>query len=157
MTPSAEYDYCFNTLPQFSNHVIGTSDWISIGQDRIDVFAECTEDHQWIYTDSDRASRESPYGGTIAQGFLPLTLLSAMQRDAGLVPHDVRHVLSCGIERMRLVTPVKAGARLRARVELLDVRTLDADRVRILTRNTIESDTSAEPVMTADVEMELHR
>lgn len=157
MSQPPEYDYSFSTLHQFSDHVIGVSDWISVGQDRIDVFAECTEDHQWIYTDSDRATRESPYGGTIAQGLLPLTLLSAMQRDAGLVPHDVRHVLSCGIDRMRLMSPVKAGARLRARVELLGVRTLDEDTLRVLTRNTIESDASDEPIMVADVEMEFHR
>jgi len=157
MSSPTEYDYSFSTLHQFSNHVIGISDWMSIGQDRIDVFAECTEDHQWIYTDSDRAARESPYGGTIAHGFLPLMLLPAMQRDAGLVPHDVRHVLSCGIDQMRLMTPVKAGARLRARVELLGVRALNADRLRVMTRNTIESDANDGPVMTADVEMEFHR
>ena len=96
---------------------IGTSDWIVITQDRIDAFADATDDHQWIHVDSERASAETPFGTTIAHGFLTLSLIGALMRDAVTVDGP-RMTLNYGLNRVRFVSPVPSGSRIRARVVL---------------------------------------
>ena len=96
---------------------IAVSDWFEVTQERIDGFAEATGDRQWIHIDPERAARESPFKGTIAHGFLTLSLLSELARLAMSVG-GVRMGINYGLNRVRFVAPVPAGARIRARFTL---------------------------------------
>jgi acyl dehydratase len=96
---------------------IGTSDWIVIDQQRINAFADATGDHQWIHVDSARAARETPFGATIAHGFLTLSLVSALMRQTVAID-GLRMTINYGLNRVRFVSPVAAGSRVRARVAL---------------------------------------
>lgn len=96
---------------------IGVSDWLTITQERIQQFAEATEDRQWIHVGSERAERESPYGTTIAHGFLTLSLLSHFMKGV-LNVRGVRMGVNYGLNRVRFPAPVRAGSRIRARVSL---------------------------------------
>jgi acyl dehydratase len=93
---------------------IAVSDWIEIAQDRIDQFAEATDDRQWIHVDTARAAAESPFKTTIAHGFLTLSLVSSLVRGA-MSLGGVRLAINCGVNRVRFIAPVPAGSRIRAR------------------------------------------
>ncbi len=97
---------------------IGISDWIPIDQARIDAFADVTEDPQFIHIDPQAAAR-TPFGGTIAHGFLTLSLLSRMAADAMLRPEDVKMGVNYGFERVRFMAPVRSGKRVRGRFRLV--------------------------------------
>lgn len=96
---------------------VATSDWLVVTQDRIDTFADATDDHQWIHVDSARARTETPFGTTIAHGFLTLSLLSTLIRGA-ITVDGLRMTLNYGLNRVRFVSPVPAGSRVRARITL---------------------------------------
>lgn len=96
---------------------VGVSDWILIDQARIDAFAEATEDRQFIHVDADAAAR-TPFGGTIAHGFLTLSLLSRMAAEAMLVPEGVKMAVNYGLDRVRFLAPVRSGKRVRGRFTL---------------------------------------
>ena len=101
-------------------HEVGLSEWVGVSQERIHSFAEATEDRQWIHTDPERAARESPFRVTIAHGFLTLSLLSEMGRTAVAV-RGVRMGINYGLNRVRFVSPVPAGSRVRGRFTLAAV------------------------------------
>src|SRR6266511_995397 len=111
--------YHLTTIHQFVGRELGVSDWLTIDQARIDQFAACTGDHQWIHVDGERARRESPLGSTIAHGYLILALLPQFQYAIGIVPRGVAQALNYGLDRVRFLVPVKPGARIRNRLELL--------------------------------------
>ncbi len=96
---------------------VAVSEWIEVSQERINLFADATGDHQWIHIDPERAARESPFKQTIAHGFLTLSLLSEMGRTAMTVG-GVRMGINCGLNRVRFVAPVPAGTRIRGRFKL---------------------------------------
>ena len=98
-------------------HEVAVSDWVVVTQDRIDAFANATDDHQWIHVDAERAKAEAPFGTTIAHGFLTLSLLSPLMRDAINVD-GLRMTLNYGLNRVRFVSPVPSGTRIRARIAL---------------------------------------
>ena len=104
-------------LAEFVGHEVALSEWVEVSQERIDAFAEATEDRQWIHTDPERAARESRFGGTIAHGFLTLSLLSELMRLAVSVG-GVRMGINYGLNRVRFVSPVPAGSRVRGRFKL---------------------------------------
>jgi acyl dehydratase len=104
-------------LGEFVGREVAVSDWLEVSQARIDQFAEATGDRQWIHTDPGRAARESPFGGTIAHGFLTLSLLSELGRTAMTVK-GVRMGINYGLNRVRFVSPVPAGSRVRGRFTL---------------------------------------
>jgi acyl dehydratase len=97
---------------------VGVSDWILIDQARIDAFADVTEDPQFIHIDPDAAAK-TPFGGTIAHGFLTLSLLSRMAADAMLRPEGVKMGVNYGFERVRFIAPVRSGKRVRGRLRLV--------------------------------------
>ncbi|MBB5918016.1 acyl dehydratase [Nocardia transvalensis] len=99
---------------------IGISDWMTVEQDRIDTFAEATGDHQWIHVDPERAA-SGPYGRTIAHGFLTLSLLVPLANQAASVG-GIRMGINYGLNKVRFITPVPSGGRIRARVALDSVR-----------------------------------
>jgi len=104
-------------LTEFVGREVALSEWVEVSQERIDAFAGATEDRQWIHTDPERAARESPFRGTIAHGFLTLSLLSELGRTAMKVG-GVRMGINYGLNRVRFVAPVPAGSRIRGRFTL---------------------------------------
>ena len=106
-----------NQLNEYLGKEVGVSDWLDVSQDRINQFAEATEDRQWIHLDFERAARESPFKTTIAHGFLSLSLLSELGKRTMAVG-GVRMGINYGLNRVRFVSPVPAGARIRGRFSL---------------------------------------
>jgi acyl dehydratase len=92
----------------------GVSDWLPVTQEMIDRFADVTNDHQWIHVDVERAKRETPFGSTIAHGFLTVSLLPELARQAVEVRGDFKMRINYGFNRLRFVSPVRSGARIRA-------------------------------------------
>src|SRR5262249_58521979 len=126
------------------------SDWLTVDQERIDQFAACTGDHQWIHVGVERARRESPFGAPIAHGYLTLALLAQFQYAIGLIPPDVAQAINYGLDRVRFLAPVRAGDRIRNRVVLLAAEDKGGGRVLIKTRNTIEIAGEDKPTMVAE-------
>jgi acyl dehydratase len=109
--------YTLEQLGALVGTELGLSDWLPITQERIDQFADATNDHQWIHVDAERATRESPYGTTIAHGFLTLSLLSHLVGQAVRI-EGARMAINYGLNRVRFPAPVPVGAHIRARVTL---------------------------------------
>jgi len=113
-----------DALKGFVGQEVTTSEWFPITQERIQQFAEATEDRQWIHVDPERAQRESPYGGTIAHGFLTLSLLSQFLARSIQIQKGVRLGINYGLNRVRFPAPVPAGSRMRARFTLQSIKEL---------------------------------
>jgi acyl dehydratase len=129
---------------------LGVSAWMVIEQERIDAFAECTGDRQWIHVDRERAQRESPLGTTIAHGFLNLSLLARFTFELGLVPPGTPRVLNYGLDRVRFVAPVRAGARIRDRLVLLGVEPKEPGGLLVKARHTVEIEDEEKPALVAE-------
>ncbi len=96
---------------------VGVSSWLTVDQPRIEMFADATEDHQFIHVDAEAAAR-TPFGGTIAHGFLTLSLLSRMAAEATLIPEGLKMAVNYGFDKIRFLAPVKSGKRVRGRFTL---------------------------------------
>ena len=142
--------YSVSTISQFVGQELGVTEWMTIDQERIDGFADFTGDHQWIHVDVERARRESPFGSTIAHGYLTLALAAAWQYELGIVPAGVSQALNYGLDRVRFVAPVKVGARIRDRVVLLAAEQQKKGRLLLKTRNTIEIEGETKPALIAE-------
>ncbi|BDB27445.1 enoyl-CoA hydratase [Cupriavidus sp. TA19] len=142
--------YSMSTLGAFVGTELGVSEWMEVDQARIDAFAQCTGDHQWIHVDVERARRESPFGGTIAHGYLTLSLLAGKLVEMGVVPADARAAVNYGVEKTRFLAPVKTGARVRNRVRLMSADSKGDGRVLLRTENTMEIEGEAKPAMVAE-------
>lgn len=129
-------------------HEIAVSDWVVVTQGRIDAFANATDDHQWIHVDAARAKAEAPFGTTIAHGFLTLSLLSPLMRDAINVD-GLRMTLNYGLNRVRFVSPVPSGSRIRARIALGKVDDI-GDSTQATWNVTIEREGSDKPCVVAE-------
>ena len=136
-------------LKEFVGGEIGVTEWFTITQDRIKQFAEATEDRQWIHLDRARARKESPYGDTIAHGFLTLSLLSHLMKEAIQVQGGVRLAVNYGLNRVRFPAAVRADSRIRARIGLLELKEL-SDAVEATYSVNIENEGSAKPVCVAE-------
>src|SRR5579863_1045491 len=113
-----------HSLRDFAGREIAVTDWLIVTQERINQFAEASGDHQWIHVDPERARRESPYGATIAHGFLTLSLLPKIVSDA-IQLSDLRMAVNYGLNRVRFPAAVRAGSRIRARIVLQSVRDVE--------------------------------
>ena len=129
-------------------HEVATSDWLVITQERIDAFANATDDHQWIHVDAARARTEAPFGKTIAHGFLTLSLLSPLMREAIKV-EGLRMTLNYGLNRVRFVSPVPSGSRIRARIALGKVDDF-GDSTQATWNITIEREGGEKPCVVAE-------
>ncbi|MBK7686132.1 MAG: MaoC family dehydratase [Rhodocyclaceae bacterium] len=129
---------------------IGVSSWVTVDQNRINAFADCTNDHQWIHVDVERAKKESPFGTTIAHGYLTLSLLADMSYEIGIVPEDVAAVFNYGLDKVRFLTPVKSGSRVRARATLTDVTEQAGGRKLLKVTNSIEIEGETKPALIAE-------
>ncbi|WP_175884261.1 MaoC family dehydratase [Burkholderia sp. BCC0044] len=144
-------EYSVATIEDFIGHELGVSGWVLIDQERINDFAKCTGDHQWIHTDLVRAERESPYGGTIAHGYLTLSLLAALAIEIGAIPHDAAAGLNYGLDKVRFMTPVRAGKRVRSRMTLASVEKREGGRRVILkTVSELEIEGEDKPALIAE-------
>ena len=143
--------YSLRTVSDFVGKELGVSNWVQVEQPRIDQFAECTGDHQWIHVDPKRASAESPYGGTIAHGFLTLSMVATMAMEVGIMPADARAGLNYGMDKLRFMAPVKAGARVRCRIELVSAEDKGGGNTLIKTRTTLEIEGQNKPALVAEM------
>ncbi len=134
-------------LPSYKGEELGTSDWVEITQDRVNLFADATEDHQWIHVDVDRANRESPFGGPIGHGYLTLSLLIPMY-DQVLTVTDARMGVNYGLEKVRFPAPVPVGSRVRMTAVLEDVQEV-AGGLQLTVNATIEREGGDKPVCVA--------
>jgi acyl dehydratase len=137
------------TIDEFVGQELGVSDWVVVDQARIDAFAQCTGDMQWIHLNVERAKRDSPFGGTIAHGYLTLSLLASLAIEVGLVPSDASAALNYGLDKVRFMTPVKAGARVRSRVVLTSVERKEGGRIIVKTGNELQIEGEDKPALIA--------
>ena len=143
--------YSMSTAGEFVGRELGASDWVAVGQERIDQFAACTGDRQWIHVDVERARRESPFGGPIAHGYLSLSLVAPMVMELGAVPPDAAAGLNYGLDKVRFVAPVKAGARVRARAILRSCEPQGEGRALLRLQCSLEIEGEAKPALVAEM------
>jgi acyl dehydratase len=139
-------------LSELAAHVgeeMGVSSWTTLDQARIDEFAHCTGDHQWIHVDAERAARDGPFGGTVAHGFLTLALLAPTNFEVLVSRVAPKSVVNYGLERVRFISPVRSGKRVRNRIKLASVETRGTGRYLVSTENTVEIEGEAKPALTA--------
>jgi len=140
----------FEELKSAAGTEIGVSDWLEITQDRINTFAEATGDEQWIHIDEERAARELPGKTTIAHGLLTLSLIPMFMREIiGL--RGLRNTLNYGANRIRYLSPVPAGTRLRARVSIVQAEDVPPDALRVTYNVIIEIEGGTRPACVAEV------
>ena len=135
-------------LREYVGREVGISEWLQVSQERIDQFAEATEDRQWIHLDVDRASRESPFKTTIAHGFLTLSLLSRLIKLA-LRLEGISMTINYGLNRVRFISPVPAGSRIRGRFVLASVEEID-NGVQVVWNVTVEGEGREKPCCVAE-------
>jgi acyl dehydratase len=135
-------------LRALAGQEVGTSDWVVVDQDRINAFADATGDHQWIHVDATRAAAETPFGTTIAHGFLTLSLISALMRNAISVT-GLRMTINYGLNRVRFVSPVVTGSRIRARITLAEITEV-ADATQATWDVTVEREGAEKPCLVAE-------
>jgi acyl dehydratase len=138
-----------DSLKTFVGREIAVTDWFEVTQDRIQQFAEVTEDRQWIHVDRERARRESPYGDTIAHGFLTLSLLSCFLKQAVEIRSGVRMGVNYGLNRVRFPAPVRAGSQIRARFTLQSLQELPGCTEAVFSV-TVESQDVTKPCCVAE-------
>jgi acyl dehydratase len=146
--PPFEIDH-LNSLKEFIGRELPPTDWFVVAQERIQKFAEATEDRQWIHLDTQRAAADSPYKQTIAHGFLTLSLLSFLVAQAIQVRHGVGARINYGLDRVRFPSAVPSGSAIRAHVKLSSVKE-SSDFVDLVLSVTIERQGSDKPCCVAD-------
>jgi acyl dehydratase len=124
-------------------------EWFLINQDRINTFADCTDDHQFIHVD-EAAAKNTPFGGTIAHGFLTLSLLSKLVEGHGIIPENIVMGLNYGFDKVRFLAPVRSGKRVRANVEVADVTRKDDNRFLIKQAISVEIEGEQTPALIAE-------
>lgn len=129
--------------------VVGVSDWVVVDQSRIDGFAKDTGDDQWIHVDVERAKRESPFGGPIAHGYLALAIVGTTTMDVLIKPAGFKQAFNYGLDRVRFLSPVRAGARVRNQIKLADVKERPDGSYLLTTENTLEIEGQDKPALTA--------
>ena len=127
---------------------VGVSSWLIVDQARIEAFADATEDRQFIHVDP-QAAAATPFGGTIAHGFLTLSLLSRMAAEAMLLPDNLRMAVNYGLEQVRFLAPVRSGKRVRGRFTLDSMDEKGPGKVLMRHRVTVEIESEDKPALTA--------
>ena len=127
---------------------VGTSDWLTVGQDRITAFADATEDKQFIHVDPDMAG-QTPFRGTIGHGFLTLSLLSRMAAEAILIPPTTQMIVNYGLDRVRFLAPVRSGKRVRGRFTLDGVDEKSPGQILLRHVVTVEIEGEDKPALSA--------
>lgn len=140
-----------STLQEYVGKTMGESEWFQIDQDRINAFADTTLDHQFIHVDPEKA-KATPFGGTIAHGFLTLSLLPHLQSQMSelVVPADLKMGMNYGFDKIRFLAPVKTGSRVRAVATLKEVTEKNPGQFLFSSEYTIEIEDSPKPALIAD-------
>ena len=138
-------------LAMGTDRLIGASGWKTVSQARIDQFAQATDDFQFIHVDPERADREAPFGGTIAHGFLTLSLLSALASDVVPRSDALKSVMIVAIDRVKFISPLRAGKRVRGVFTLERSSQLAQDRLLLKIHAAVEIDDEVKPALTCDV------
>lgn len=136
-------------LKKLINKEIGISAWTQISQKQINSFAECTDDYQFIHLDEIRAKKDSPFGGTIAHGFLTLSLLSKFAFEVGFEIEDAGISINYGFDKVRFIKPVMAGKKIRARFELLEIAQRNRNQILITYKVKVEIEGEDKPALLA--------
>lgn len=139
----------FDELATLSGQEIGKSDWIVVTQDMVDQFADVTGDDQWIHTDVKRAAKDSPFGGTVAHGFLTLSLIPRLCRRIYKLT-GIAASVNYGLNSVRFFHPIRVGSRIRAGLSVLSARTVGGKAIRFVTKVTIEVDGAERPACVAE-------
>jgi len=129
---------------------IGVTDWLKIDQDRINQFADCTLDRQWIHVDEKMAAK-GPFGKTIAHGFLTVSLLSHFSEKHAIVPEGTKMTVNYGMNKLRLINPVPVGSRIRDRITLTDISVKSEDRILVTNTHTVEIEGQEKPACIAEL------
>jgi acyl dehydratase len=135
-------------LPSLKGQELGTSDWFEVTQDRVNLFADATDDHQWIHVDVERARRESPYGGPIGHGYLTLSLLIPMWTQV-LTVTDTSMTVNYGLNKVRFPAPVPVGSKIRLTATLADVEEVSGG-LQLTVAAVIEREGGSKPVCIAE-------
>lgn len=143
-------DLTFESMAGLVGQELGISSWITVDQEMIDRFAETTHDRQWIHVDVERARHESPFGATIAHGYLTLSLIPVMSYEIDARPRDVAATLNYGLDKVRFLTPVRAGSRVRMRSKLLSFEPKGAGQFLMKSLNTVEIEGEEKPALIAE-------
>jgi acyl dehydratase len=136
-------------LKSFAGREISVTDWLVITQERIQQFAEATEDRQWIHVDPERAKRESPYHTTIAHGFLTLSLVSFLMKQGIQIKSGVRMAVNYGLNRVRFPSPVRADSKIRGRFSLVTLKEV-SNALEAVFSVTVESEGAEKPCCAAE-------
>ena len=135
-------------LPGLTGTELGTSDWVEVTQDRVNQFADATDDHQWIHVDQEKA-KAGPFGTTIAHGFLSLSLLVPLVAQVYRVD-GVKMGINYGLNKVRFTAPVPVGSKIRGMVDIGDVEDAKGGAVQVTTRITVEIEGSERPALVAE-------
>ncbi|SDU28419.1 Acyl dehydratase [Pseudomonas pohangensis] len=128
---------------------LGCSDWVEIDQQRIDQFADCTGDHQFIHVDPEKA-RQTPFGSTIAHGFLSLSLLPMLMESIMIMPENLKMAVNYGLDSLRFIQPVKVGSRVRLQLDVVDVQEKNPGQWLIKARAVMEIEGQEKPAYIAE-------
>jgi acyl dehydratase len=140
----------FETYQAMVGHEVGVSSWHLVDQNRIDLFADVIEDHQFIHIDPERAKRETEFGSTVAHGFLTMSLLSIMSYEVMPVIEGTTMGVNYGFDRLRFISPVRAGSRVRGRFTLTEATLRKPKELMSRTNVTVEIEGEAKPALAAD-------
>ncbi|HBO1911208.1 MaoC family dehydratase [Pseudomonas aeruginosa] len=136
-------------LKDYVGKDLGHSEWLTIDQERVDQFAECTGDHQFIHVDPEKAAK-TPFGGTIAHGFLSLSLIPKLMEGLLVLPEGLKMAVNYGLDTVRFIQPVRVGSRVRLGLTLLDVNEKNPGQWLIKARATLEIEGQEKPAYIAE-------
>jgi acyl dehydratase len=139
-------------IPSYVGKELGVSDWLTVDQDRINAFADATLDHQFIHVDPE-AAKLTPWGTTIAHGFLTLSLIPHLTSEIGIKPEGTLMVINYGSDKVRFLEPVRVGSSVRARVVLADATEKGPGRFLFKTQITVEIKENEKPALVAETLM----
>jgi len=128
----------------------GTSDWVLIDQARVNRFADAADDHQWIHVDVEQA-KNGPFGGTIAHGFLTLSLIPLFSSSGKYLPEGMKMVVNYGLNKVRFIAPVSVGSNVRSKMVISGVEEKDPGRLLVTTTHTIEIEGHDKPAFVAEM------
>lgn len=136
-------------LKSYIGKDLGHSDWVTIDQDRVNKFAECTGDHQFIHIDEEKA-KQTPFGGTIAHGFLSLSLIPALSAGLLVKPQGLKMAVNYGMDSLRFIQPVRVGSRVRLHITVLDVTEKNPGQWLVKARSTLEIEGVEKPAFISE-------
>ncbi len=140
----------FEEMRAMIGQEVGVSDWLTVDQHKINQFAECTGDNQWIHIDVERTKRESPFRAPIAHGYLTLSFIVAFAIEIGLLPDATQAAFNYGLDKVRFLAPVRVGSRVRMRSVLASMEDKGPGQYLVKTLNTIEIEGDERPALTAE-------